>query len=183
MDPFETLLDIERNCKAYALNIPRQIVTERDWLGIGFRLANCNFVSRMRSVSEILRWPSMSTVPNAELWFKGIANLRGRILPITDLQGFVTSNPHKESSLSRILVIHFEEAFYGFAVEQVLGIERFFGEEVKPAEGLIELKDYMPYVQGAFERDQKPWIIMDFEKLIQDPDFYHILASKVEVNN
>jgi len=180
MDPFETLLDIEQNCKAYAVNIPRQIVTERDWLGIGFKSSDYNFVCIMDEVSEVLRWPPMTHVPGSQPWFKGIANLRGRILPVTDLQGYITGKPHAHNALSRVLVTQYENAFYGFAVEQVLGIERFFGEEVKPAESINAIKSYMPYINGAFERDYKPWIILNFGTIIQTPEFYHILSVKTE---
>jgi twitching motility protein PilI len=179
-DPFVTLLDIERNCKAYAVNIPRQIVTERDWLGIGFRSSDYNFVCTMEEVSEILRWPAMTDVPGSQPWFKGIANLRGHILPVTDLQGFISGTPHEETVLSRILVVNYENAYYGFAVGQVLGIERFFAEEVKPAVNLNNINNYMPYVKGVFERDYKPWAILNFGIIIQTAEFYHILTAKTE---
>lgn len=181
MVPLETLLEIERNCKSYAVNIPRQIVTERDWLGVGFRLANCNFVCKMEEISEVLRWPVMSEVPSAQPWFKGIANLRGKILPVTDLQGFVSGTSHIETNLSRVLVVNYENAFFGLAVEQVLGIEKFFGEEIKPADDVLPSKEYAAFVKGAFERDYQPWNIINFESIIQTPIFYHILATRNEV--
>ncbi len=180
MGPFETLLDIERNCKTFAVNIPRQIVTERNWLGIGFKASNFNFICPMQNVSEILRWPAITPIPSAQPWFRGTANLRGRLLPITDLEGFVTGRPHLEKDFSRVLVISFENAFYGFAVSQVLGIERFFGEELKPAESLTALNTYLPYVQGGFEREHHPWIILNFGSIIETPEFYHILSFKTE---
>lgn len=180
MDAFATLLDIDRDCKKFAVNIPRQIVTERDWLGIGFKSSNLNFVCPMSMVSEVLRWPTMTEIPASQAWFKGTANLRGRILPVTDLQGFVTGIPHKKKELSRVMVIRYENVFYGFAVEQVLGIERFFGEEVKSAQTLMEVKEYLPYAEGAFEHDNHPWVILNFGAIIQTPEFYHILSSKIE---
>ena len=179
-DPFVTLLDIECNCKAYAVNIPRQIVTERDWLGIGFKSSDYDFVCRMEEVSEILRWPVMTDVPGSQPWFRGIANLRGHILPVTDLQGFISGAPHKETALSRVLVVNYENAYYGFAVGQVLGIEHFFAEEVKPAVNLNNIHNYIPYVKGVFERDYKPWAILNFGIIIQTTEFYHILTAKTE---
>lgn len=181
MGPFETLLDIERDCKAYAVNIPRQIVTERDWYGIGFKSNNCNFACPLQEVTEVLLWPNITEVPGAHTWFKGVANLRGRILPVTDLKGFITKKPHKENVQSRILVVSFEGALFGFSVEQVLGIERFFREEIKPSGDFEQIKDYLPYVQGAFERERQPWFVMSFHSLIQNPEFYHVISLRTEV--
>lgn len=180
MGPFETLLDIEQNCRANAASIPRQIITEKDWLGIGFRSSGQNFVCPMGLVSEVLRWPDMTAVPAGQPWFRGMANLRGRLLPITDLEGFVTGTSHTEKPLSRVLVIAFEKALYGFAIEQVLGIERFFGEELKPADSILKTKAYLPYVLGAFEREHQPWFVLNFEIIAQTPEFYHVLSTRIE---
>jgi len=180
MDPFETLLDIERNCKAYAANIPSQIVTERNWLGIGFRSSNFNFVCSMQEVSEVLTWPMVTEVPGAHPWFRGVANLRSRILPVTDLQGFVTGKAHKENTFSRVLVVNDEGASYGFSVEQVLGIERFFGDEIKPA-NFEEINQYLLFSEGAFEREHKPWVILSFNSIIKSTEFYHVITTKMEI--
>lgn len=181
MGPFETLLDIEQNCRANAAAIPRQIITEKDWLGIGFRSSDLHFVCPMGIVSEVLRWPDMTPVPAGQSWFRGMANLRGRLLPVTDLQGFVTGVSHVEKPLSRVLVISFEKALYGFAVEQVLGIEHFFGEEIKPADSILPIKEYLPYLQGAFERERQPCFILNFKLITQTSEFYHVLSSKTEI--
>jgi twitching motility protein PilI len=180
MNPFETLLDIEQKCRAFAERIPRQIIAEKDWLGIGFRSSGLNFVCKMGVVSEILRWPDITAVPAGQPWFRGMTNLRGHLLSVTDLQGFVTGTVHTEKPLSRILVVSFEKASYGFAVDQVFGIEHFFGEEIKPAEGILNIKEYLPYLQGAFERDHQPWYILNFASIIQTPEFYHILSVRPE---
>lgn len=180
MSSFETLRDIEQNCKVFAAHIPRQIITEKDWLGIGFRSSGLNFVCKMGVVSEILRWPDITILPAGQSWFRGMTNLRGHLLPVTDLQGFVTGTVHTEKPLSRILVVTFEKMSYGFAVDQVFGIEYFFGEEIKPADGILNIKEYLPYLQGAFERDHQPWYILDFSLITQTPEFYHILAARTE---
>lgn len=180
MGPFETLLDIEQNCRANAAAIPRQIITEKNWLGIGFRSSDLHFVCPMGLVSEVLRWPEMTAVPAGQSWFKGMANLRGRLLSVTDLKGFVTGVSHTEKPLSRVLVISLEKAFYGFAVEHVLGIEHFFGEEIKPADNILPIKEYLPYLQGVFEHDRQPVFILNFALITQMPEFYHVLAARTE---
>ncbi len=180
MGPYETLLDIEQSCKTNIVNIPRQIVTERDWLGIAFKCSGFNFVCPMADVSEVLRWPQLTELPSAQHWFKGTANLRGRILPITDLQAYVTEKPHHNKSLVRVMVICLENIYFGFAVEQVLGIERFFRDEIKPVDSLEHLQQYLPYLEGGYEREGKPWGIINFHKVVQSASFYHILSFRTD---
>lgn len=181
MDPFQILVDIDHHCKTHSIKIPREIITERDWLGIGFKCSNFNFVCPMSTVAEILKWPTITSIPAAQPWFRGTTNLRGRLLPISDLEGFISGIPHHESPTSRILVIRFNQSLFGFAVAQVSGIERFFGAEIKSANNVTNLTPYLPYVSGAFERDNKPWVILNFEGLIESTGFYHLLKPKTEV--
>ncbi len=183
MRPFETLVTIEADCKSHAASIPKQVVIEKDWFGIGFRSSNLNFVCPMRVVSEVLHWLSIAPVPAGQTWFRGMTNLRGRLLPVTDLQGFVTGVSHRENALSRILIISSEKMTFGFAVEHVFGIERFFGEEIKPANNILTIKKYGPYLQGAFERDHQPWFILNFELIIKATEFYHILSARTSTAN
>ncbi len=180
MNPFETLNDIAENCRENAFKIPRQMVAERDWLGIGFKSSGLNFISAMTSVAEVLRWPSVTELPSAQHWFKGTANLRGKILPITDLQSFVTDKPHRTKTLSRVLVVNIDHNHYGFAVEQVLGIERFFSEEKKPVPAVSAIEDYLPFLEGAFEREGEPWFMINFNQVIQSAKFYHLLSLRTE---
>ncbi len=180
MNGFEMLSEIDRDCKLNAVKIPRQMGTERDWRGISFKLGAFNGVCAMQDIAEVLTWPVIIPLPSTRSWFRGEANLRGRLVPITDLQGFITGMPHTVGVHSRVLVVHFKNSAYGFAIEQVLGIKHFFGDEKKPAKAIPEIHPYLPYVKDAFERDDSPWILMNFEAIFQDPTFYHVLSSRME---
>ena len=47
-------------------------------------------LTRMGEVSEILDPPDYTRVPGVKDWVVGIANVRGSLLPLMDLKGFVT---------------------------------------------------------------------------------------------
>lgn len=183
MNAFETLLDLEKNCKAHAVNLPRQIISERNGFGISFKASGFHFVCAMDQVSEVLKWPSFTELPSSRSWFRGAANLRGRLLPISDLQGFVSGIPHQAGMNSRVLVIPFKSYLYGFAVEQVLGIEHFFKDEKKSATEIPDIGAYLPYAKEAFEHAEQPWILFDFEAVFANPNFYHVLSSRMELGH
>ncbi|MBP6103627.1 MAG: chemotaxis protein CheW [Gammaproteobacteria bacterium] len=180
MNCFKMLSDIERDCKLNAVHLPKQISSERDWRGISFKVGRFHGVCTMQAIAEVLPWPMITPLPSARSWFRGAANVRGRLLPVTDLQGFITGLPHQSGITSRVLVVHFKNHAYGFAVEQVLGIERFFGDEKKSAKALPDIEPYLPYVIDAFEHQEKPWILLDFEAIFQDAGFYHVLSARME---
>jgi chemotaxis signal transduction protein len=67
----------------------------------------------------------MTRVPGAKLWIKGIANVRGQLLPIIDLRQFLGSGTTPVNRNTRILVVNHREIPAGLIVDEVLGFRRF----------------------------------------------------------
>lgn len=176
-DAFDTLIDIEQKCRAQAKPLPRQKLAGKTWQGIGFALANANFVAPLSEIMEVLPVPSLTELPKSADWFKGVANLRGRVLPITDLQGFVIGTSQTLKPMSRILVSEFEQSIVGFLVSQVLGVQHFVASTLKPEmNGKLDAK-FKPYIQGRFEQDDKTWHIVSLKGISQNAEFYHMIKE------
>lgn len=175
MEVFEALLEMEKKGLTYARLLPKQKALGRMWQGIGFLLANKYFVAPLQEVKEILSNLPVTPMPNSLSWFKGVANLRGSILPVTDLQGFILSIPHISTGLSRILVIDFDQTHAGFVVQEVIGIQRFKEQELnsKNMEGVEEA--LRPYVPGAFQQEGKIWHILSLKTLSQNIQFCRVM--------
>ncbi|NIQ08579.1 MAG: chemotaxis protein CheW, partial [Gammaproteobacteria bacterium] len=69
--------------------LPQKIEVRRTWSGIGFRLGEYLLVSPTSEIIEILKCPPLTRVPSALSWVKGIANIRGTLLPVIELKGFL----------------------------------------------------------------------------------------------
>jgi twitching motility protein PilI len=96
---FELLLDIDRRCRLLVADQPPQDNRLQQWSGIGFRIAGQWFVAPMGEVAEVLREPRSSRVPGVQPWVCGVANLRGRLLPVMDLSASSAwATPHRASS-------------------------------------------------------------------------------------
>ena len=89
---FELLLQIDQRCRLLAADLPSQPTRQDSWSGIGFRLGEHWYVAPMGEVSEVLHEPRFTQLPGVRPWVKGVANLRGRLLPIIDLSGFFSGN-------------------------------------------------------------------------------------------
>jgi twitching motility protein PilI len=96
---FELLLDIDQRCRLLVADQPPQDNRLQQWSGIGFRIAGQWFVAPMGEVAEVLREPRSSRVPGVQPWVCGVANLRGRLLPVMDLSASSAwATPHRASS-------------------------------------------------------------------------------------
>ena len=79
--PFQLLFEIDQRCRALAAGLPAQQQVVQSWSGIGFRMGERLFVAPMGEVSEVLHEPRYTSLPGVKSWVKGVANVRGRLLP------------------------------------------------------------------------------------------------------
>ena len=128
-DPFQRLLEIEQKCRASAAALPSLDSDKDEWSGIGFRIGDTEFLSKMGEVKEILDPPEYTKVPGVQSWVVGIANVRGSLLPLMDLKGFVTGESLANRNNGRVLVISHNGINIGLIVDEVLGMRHFFLSE------------------------------------------------------
>lgn len=140
------------------------------WSGVAFRIADVNLVTPLGEVAEVVNETSVTALPKVQPWMKGIANLRGRLLPVTDLLAFVGVEDAKSSRIGqrKTIVIDQPDLYSGLLVDQVYGIQhfqsqRFVGQSLQVHEGID------PYLQGYFTTaDKQVWHIFMMSRLAKD---------------
>lgn len=174
-EPFQLLRDIEARSQQKALGLPQKVEVRRTWSGIGFRLGDQQLVSPTDEVVEILKYPSLTRVPSALSWVKGIANIRGSLVPVMDLKAFIEGEPVKLARESRVLVIQQGGFTSGLLVDEVLGMRHFFEEE--RSKELAGFSDNLtPYLGGAFKQGNVAWGIFDARNLMKSPRFMEVAS-------
>lgn len=177
LQPFEVLLDIEKKSLTYAKPLPRQKVMAKAWQGIGFSTQDTYFVVPLQEILEVLPYPEVTSLLGSKTWFHGFANLRGGLLPIIDLQGFLTHQDAYATMDSRVLVVKIEQIKVGFVVERVLGLKKF-REEARLISAMELDEAYASHILGEFDQDPLKWKIFSFKKIIENTDFYHVLREE-----
>ncbi|MCO7225254.1 chemotaxis protein CheW [Pleionea sp. CnH1-48] len=168
---FEILVDIERRSSA-ASSMPRSEQSERFWTGVGFRLNKVQYVAPLKEVAEILSMPGFTKVPGARSWVKGLANIRGTLLPIMDLHGFLGRKAIPSMRSQRILVINHNGIHSGVMVDEVLGLQHFDDSERR--EDVNDDEAILPYVKGAFTRGEEEWKVFSPFALAESPSFMQV---------
>ena len=139
------------------------------WVGVAFELGGERFVAPMGEVSEVLAMPSAVTpVPLSKPWLIGVANVRGRLLPLTDLTTFLSlSAPAVRINQRKVMVIDQPELLSGFLVDRVMGIQQFDRDDYV-AESLTDDSPFLPYNHGRFEKDGQSWLVFMPSLLTED---------------
>ena len=171
--PVQLLYDISQKCKEVAKGLPKRIDISRDWSGIAFRIGEFNLVAPLHQVNEILHYPNLTSVPGAQSWVCGVANVRGTLLPIMDLRGFLGSPHSPPTSRSRVMVIKYEELTSGLLVDEVLGLKHFKEEEKISAVTKFD-ESLRKFIRGAFRQNGVEILVFSMEALTLDPNFYQV---------
>lgn len=151
------------NARATGRNDPNQ----EDWLGIVFEVAGERMIAPMGEISEVLALPELTVMPLTKPWLLGVANVRGRLLPLTDLAQFLGVKSQERLKERKVLVMDKGEVFSGLLVDQVLGINRFTASDYI-AEEREEGSPYAPYSHGKFAKDDENLFVFMPSLLAQD---------------
>ena len=171
--PFDLLQALEALSKDNAKGLPQQLETHVTWSGIGFLLGGIEMVAPLNQVNEILHFPSLTLVPGTLPWVKGLANIRGTLLPIMDLQSYLGQPAIRLGQKSRILVIQQGELTVGLLVDEVIGLRHFDPEDrvtrIRKMDAAVK-----SHIRGAFQQNEKTWHLFDMSTLVEDPQFYKV---------
>lgn len=173
-DPFALLAELERQCKQYAEGLPAQEEVIELWNGIGFELAGRKYVVPMGEVGEILHIPRFTQVPGVKNWMNGVANVRGRLLPIMDLaQFFGLPGAARNYRDRRVLVVERGDVFSGLIVDSVHGMQYFptdsYQQSVQDIPSALR-----PFVLGQYTKNDEAWVVFSPFLLIEAPNFVDV---------
>ena len=170
--PFQLLVDIDQRCRRLAAGLPAQQEAVQSWSGIGFPHGRA--VLR-RPHGGGRRSPARTALHPAagrEDLGQGVANVRGRLLPIMDLCGFLGTELSPLRKQRRVLVVEHLDVFAGLIVDEVFGMQHFpvdtFSEQLPPLEAALQ-----PFIHGVFHREQ-PWLVFSPHALAQHQGFLDV---------
>lgn len=152
--------------------MPAQQVVAETWSGIGFRLAGQPMVAAMGEISEILHEPRYTALPRVKSWVRGVANVRGRLLPIIDLSHFLGAPSSAPRKQRRVLVLDREELFVGLLVDELFGMQHFPVNSFTTTVPVL-MEAFRPFVVGAYTGEQVS-LIFNFRALARDQAFLDV---------
>ena len=140
------------------------------WSGIAFELMGQYFVAPLGEVSEVIYPPTCTEVPNVQRWVKGLANIRGRLLSVSDLTDYITGSRAQYLPTQKVLCISHNDHYVGLIVDQVLGIQHFNKKSFFSLNQNLDEK-LGRYCQGYFRQHNQAWNIFLFSRLLSDPNY------------
>ena len=126
-------------------------------------------------VQEIRGWDSVTTIPNAPPFIKGVINLRGTIVSILDLRERFGIESVEYNDLTVVVVLRVKsedgekERIMGVVVDAVSEVYHITKNELKDAPDLGYAVN-MSYMKGMATIDDKMVIVLDIDHLMSLKD-------------
>jgi twitching motility protein PilI len=174
--PFELLQEIERRSRAVHAGQGAGAATA-EWVGVGFRIGEEQFVASRDEVREVLMLPDTITrVPGANRWLLGIANLRGHLLPLIDVKLLLGSGRTTLRRTTRVISVNHREVPAGLVVDEVLGFRRFMDHEFtnEAAETIVRCDRFLG---GTYQRGEESWPVFNLFDLVESNMFLQAAAE------
>ncbi|GAC1308163.1 MAG: chemotaxis protein CheW [Steroidobacteraceae bacterium] len=169
--PFELLKELERRSRHVAVGQSADGSAGEEWVGVAFRIGGETFLVAREETREVLSYPPVVTrIPGAKAWVKGLANVRGQLLPMLDLRQFLGSGTTVAGRNTRVLIVNHREIPAGLMVDEVLGFRRFAESEFnsEPPPTVIRCDSYLA---GAFRRGGEVWPVLSLKRLVESQSF------------
>lgn len=169
--PFELLKELEKRSRTVAAGAAPDAAAGREWVGVAFRMGGETFLVAREETREVLGYPAVITrIPGAKSWVKGLANVRGQLLPMLDLRQFLGSGATTPQRNTRVVVVNHREIPAGLIIDEVLGFRRFaeseFNAEAPPTVIRCDV-----YLAGAFRRGGEVWPVLSLKSLVESQSF------------
>jgi twitching motility protein PilI len=169
--PFELLKELEKRSRNLAAGSAPETAAGQEWVGVAFRMGGETFLVAREETREVLGYPAVVTrIPGAKSWVKGLANIRGQLMPMLDLRQFLGSGTTTAGRNTRIVVVNHREIPAGLMVDEVLGFRRFAEPEfnAEPPPTVIRCDSYLA---GAFRRGGEVWPVLSLKSLVESQSF------------
>ena len=174
--PFELLRAMEMQSRAAHSGHGAGVMPE-EWVGVGFRIGEEQFLAGRDQVREVLMLPdSITRVPGAHRWLLGIANLRGHLLPLVDLKLLLGSGRTSLRRTTRVISVNHREVPAGIIVDEVLGFRRFTDHEYnkETPKTIVRCERFL---DGMYQRGKDSWPVFNLFDLVESNLFLQASAD------
>ena len=170
----------------HAMGLQEDVVDTRAGLYLTFVLSSEIYGFEILKVQEIIGQMPVTHVPNVPKHFRGVINLRGKVIPVVDLGNRFGLGSIEENEKTCIIVlqIHAEGKNHvlGVMVDEVSEVLTITEDQIEDAPNFGSID--MAFIMGMGKVDTKVVMLLDGEKLfsIHDIEVAETHDSKGENN-
>jgi purine-binding chemotaxis protein CheW len=149
-----------------------------------FKLGSETYGIQINKVREILTYPTVTPIPDASRWVKGVINLRGEVAPVIDLRvRFNINNDPIYTQRTIIIAVKTQDnRMIGLVVDEVSDMENVDLERLYPAPDM-GTSISPEYLKGLFKKEEKMIVILDIDRILDKDEMKRLSRQSTEAQN
>ncbi|MCF8567478.1 chemotaxis protein CheW [Alicyclobacillus tolerans] len=134
-----------------------------------FTLGNQKYGVNIQQIQSIERTLPLSKVPGTLAFIKGVANLRGAVVPILDLRERFAISPETTEQEERILVADLNGIVLGFLVDSVLDVQSLSTESIE-APPVVVGGIQAEFLYGLARTDDTVLVLLNLLRIVNEAE-------------
>ncbi|MEA3558814.1 MAG: chemotaxis protein CheW [Candidatus Thermoplasmatota archaeon] len=134
-----------------------------------FKLGDEEFAADINSIREIVKYPSMTPVPNTPHHIVGVVNLRGQITTVISLRKRFGMDDDQLTGDTRILIVDIGSENIGLIIDEISEVLKVDGSNLVENTGLDSGR-FLNSVSGMVKMDDRLIIMLDLIKAFQEDE-------------
>lgn len=134
---------------------------------VGFNLENETYGIDILNVSEIIKPINITFIPNTLDFVLGVINLRGKIIPIVDLNKKFFDKFKDITQDSRIIVVSIQDNTVGFLVDKIKKIYNIEQSSIENSPETVN-ENVQKYIKGVGKLDEALIILLDVNTILKE---------------
>jgi purine-binding chemotaxis protein CheW len=135
-----------------------------DFKILRFNLQEKAFSLPLSGIVEIIYYKKPMEVPQLKEPFKGVINLRDKVIPIIDLRQILEMNPKEDAAPEHILIIRFKKTLMGLILDEVKDVLYFSANQLLTASFEDSRQD--KYLKGIFKHKDELILLLDMDRIL-----------------
>ena len=136
---------------------------------VGFKLADEEYGISILRVQEIIRYESLTGIPQSETFVEGVLNLRGRVIPVIDLRKRFKLPQSNHDVFTRIIVIELEIQVVGIIVDSVTEVRILDRSQINPPPPMGAQVDTR-FIDGIGKLEDRLIILLNIDLILNQKE-------------
>ncbi len=132
---------------------------------VGFTLDGEEYGVPILSVHEIIRYETLTAIPQSAEFIEGVLNLRGQVIPVVNLRQKFDLPNHENDRSTRIVVAEINGRLTGLVVDEVSEVLQIESDQITPPPPMGTTVN-MEFIDGMGKVNDKLMILLNINKIL-----------------
>ncbi len=149
--------------------------TQKD-MYFSFRIGDEEYAIEIGYVNEVIGMMKITEVPEMPDFVRGVINLRGQVVPVTDVRTRFKMEPREYDDRTCVIVVNVQDTAIGMAVDQVSDVLNIPEKDREPPPK-VNRAETSRFIKGMGKVDEEVKILLDVNKLLYDGELEQAAAA------